>query len=113
MIHAQPDPVVGVDASGRIRAWNASATTAFGYSEEEAYGCELDALLGVVVNGKPCDAKTKSATSLSVVAESVALGARDAPAIVSMIVLRVGAGGSRSDAHAEIRDLPPRLRQIL
>jgi PAS domain S-box-containing protein len=113
MIHAQPDPVVGVDRGARIRAWNASATQAFGFSEEEAYGRKLDELMGIDLKAKRTSAKTKSGASVTVVAEAVVVGDREEPSIVSMIVLRPGTQEARTDVSAEIRDLPPRLRQIL
>ena len=39
------DSVIGLDASGRVDAWNASATAVFGWSSEEVLGKDLAELI--------------------------------------------------------------------
>jgi PAS domain S-box-containing protein len=46
LLHAQaPDAVIYAGTDGVIQAWNAAATTMFGFSSEEALGQSLDLII--------------------------------------------------------------------
>ena len=45
VLAAAPDAIVTLDAQRRIAEWNPGAERLFGYSREEAIGCDLDALI--------------------------------------------------------------------
>jgi DNA-binding NarL/FixJ family response regulator len=113
-IHAQPDPVVGVDADGRVRAWNAGAAAAFGFDEDAAHGVELRVLLGVdartAADRAVVEARARGGACFDVVVERVLLTDRAPPAIVALLVLRAEPDAA---ARVHVDELPPRLRQTL
>ncbi len=109
LVSALPDPVVGVDADGRIRAWNALASTAFGYGEEEAYGMPLRDLIGDGDAPRRL-VRTKDGGVVSVTTEAIAIGKAGRPnGVVTLLVLRPGT----DDESLQLDNLPPRLRQTL
>ncbi|HEY4222284.1 MAG TPA: LuxR C-terminal-related transcriptional regulator [Myxococcota bacterium] len=140
IVHALPDPVVGIDSEGRVRAWNASAQRAFGASEDDAFGARVVELLGLDAKAlaknaaSPRDAhplKTRAGIALKAFVENISLdglGAQpssgEGNAVVSLFVVRPLIDGS-GDAgiadperltdvlapHAD--DLPPRLMKTL
>ncbi len=134
MIHALPDPVLGVDGEGRIRAWNAAAAVTFGYAEEDAYGAAAAELLGVVRDA-PAGAVQHLRGRAGAVDASVDVvplaGADSAHGLQAMLVVRLpseagdgdvrdddgggaapGAAGPAAGGDGEA-GLSPRLRQTL
>ena len=43
-----PDAIVALDNQNRVREWNAGAEKLFGYSREEASGCDIDELIAAL-----------------------------------------------------------------
>jgi DNA-binding CsgD family transcriptional regulator len=109
MVHALPDAVVGVDGGGRVRAWNAAASSLFGKTEEEAYGAPIRELTGLDEKGEG-----SFAGSVEIVPVDAPGGAGVAHAendVVSLLVMRPRT--AEDDARDIEEDLPPRLKETL